>query len=107
MDKKIAKFKISPNWGSTVTIDEMVAEAKFCFSWTGYKGLRPRVVLKQPICGVDCFEIGYDRYGLIVESECVFSAIIGDAIIDSTKEICGFIESFLISEGASELFSNH
>lgn len=107
MDKtlEIQGFAISPNWGSILSIEYLISNGKFVFSNVGHKGVRPRIVLKEPVNGVDCFEIGYDRYGLIIESECVFSGSLGAQIEDSSKYIASFIRKFLITDGATEHFN--
>ncbi len=100
MEKNI-KFKISPNWGSKITLDELIAESKFIFIQEG-KSLLPRIVIATPIEGINCFEIDYDRYGLTVGGLSFFNHEWGKTIKDSSKDCVGFLKQFLQDEGISE-----
>jgi hypothetical protein len=60
-------------------------------------------VVQEPIGRFDCFEIGYDRYGVTTEADTIFSSGWGEMIEDSSKDIVGYIKDYLKREGASNL----
>lgn len=94
---------VSPDWDCIRSFEWMVANAGFIFTHKGYSGERLKLVLHEPIEKFDCFEIGYDRYGIKVKADTVFSNGWGNMIADSSKEIVPFIKEYLIREGASDL----
>ncbi len=99
------EIKISSNWDCIKSFDWMVKNARFIFSHKSYSGEKLKIVVKEPIDKYDCFEIGYDRYGLTTEADTVFSSGWGNMIQDSSKEIIPFIKSYLVREGASDLIN--
>jgi hypothetical protein len=102
-------FKISKNWGYVKSFDELVNDAKFIFTHTGYKGKRPMIVLNNYVsseCELDCVEIDYDRWGILINGVTKFSESWGERITDSSLNVVDFIEQFLIKDGAQELLTN-
>lgn len=96
-------IKISRNWGNIKSFQWMVENARFIFSHKSYGGERIKIVVNEKIEGMDCFEIGYDRYGLTEKACTIFSNGWGSAIEDSSKEIVAYIKEYLIQDGASDL----
>lgn len=97
------RFKVSPNWDCVKTLDQIIRDAKFAFTHKGHKGYRPMIVLNTPIDGeINCVEIDYDRYGLIVNGETIFNSNWGELITDSTVDVVTFIGAFLVESKAAE-----
>jgi hypothetical protein len=97
-------IKISSNWDFPQTLKEVCENSRFIFSHKSYKEERIKVVLKEPIAEkYDCFEIGYDRYGVTITADTQFSQGWGNMIEDSSKEITEYIRQYLIREGATDL----
>lgn len=94
---------ISPNWGLIKPFGWIVENARFIFSHKSYKGERIKIVIKDPIEKMDCFEIGYDRWGLTINADTKLSSGWVDMIQDSSKEIVQYIKDYLKREGASDL----
>ncbi|MES2620187.1 MAG: hypothetical protein V4615_04975 [Bacteroidota bacterium] len=94
---------VSKNWDCIKSFQWMCENAIFIFSHKAYGNERIVIVLKEPLDGYDCFEIGYGRYGVIIKADIVFSAAWGHMINDSSKEIVKYIKDYLLREGASDL----
>lgn len=99
-------IKISPNWDCLKSFEWMVSNSKFIFSHKSYKGERIKIVLTEPIERYDCFEIGYDRYGITVNADTVFSSGWGSMIEDSSKEVVAYVKDYLIREGAYSIVNS-
>lgn len=99
-------IKISPNWDNVKSFQWMCDNARFVFSHKSSGGERCKLVVKEPVEGLDCFEIGNDRYG-VIESACTrFSGGWGEMIDDSSKEVVKYIKDYLIRQGATDLVLN-
>lgn len=96
-------IKVSKNWDCIKSFQWMCENAKFIFSHKSYGGERIKVVIKEPIEKFDCFEIGYDRWGIKVKADTIFNNGWGNMIEDSSKDIIGYIKEYLIKDGASHL----
>ena len=99
-------IKVSTNWDCIKSFQWMCENAKFIFSHKSYKGERIKIVVNEPIEKFDCFEIGYDRYGVTTNADTVFSSGWGEMIEDSSKEIVEYIKEYLKREGVSDLIEH-
>lgn len=97
-------IKVSTNWDCVKSFQWMLDNARFIFSHKSYGGERICIVVKEPIEKYDCFEIGYDRYGIKVKADTVFSNGWGNMIEDSSKDIVNFIKDYLKRDGATDLY---
>jgi len=96
-------FKISKNWDCIASLEELISKSLFIFLNDENSGVRPRIVLKEAINGIDCIEIDYDQWGLTTNGETKFNNNWGGMIADSSKDCISFIKDFLIKEGAYDL----
>ncbi len=94
---------MSKNWDFIKSFQWLCENARFIFSHKSYKGEKLKLITKEHVDKFDCFEIGYDRYGVTVEADTVFNNGWGDMIEDSSKEIVQYIKDYLEREGASDL----
>lgn len=97
------EIRISQNWDCIKSFQWMCENAKFIFSHKSYSGERIKIVVNESIGKFDCFEIGYDRYGVTADADTIFSSGWGNMIEDSSKEIIEYIKGYLKREGASDL----
>lgn len=94
---------ISKNWGCIKSLQWMVENARFIFSYHGAGRERIDIVTRETIEGYDQFEIGNDRYG-ITENGCArFNNTWGEQIRDSSKDIIPFIKEYLVRIKATHL----
>lgn len=95
-------FKQSKNWWQSKDLNWFIENADFAFTNSGYKGNRVRIVTKEKLNGMNCFEFDNDRYGIMITSETEFSKGLGDTIVDSTKDVIPMLVNFLNEWGAGE-----
>lgn len=95
-------FKQSKNWWQSKDLNWFIENADFAFTNSGYKGNRVRIVTKEKLNGMNCFEFDNDRYGIIIVSETVFSNGLGETIVDSTKDVTTMLIKFFNEWGAGE-----
>lgn len=96
-------IKVSKNWDCIKSFGWMCENAKFIFSHKSYAGERLKIVINEPLGKFDCFEIGYDRWGVTTDADTIFSHGWGEMIEDSSKQIVSYIKDYLKREGASDL----
>ncbi len=100
-------IKVSKNWDCVKSFKCLCENAKFIFSHKSYNGERIKIVVNESIEKFDCFEIGYDRYGVTINADTIFSSGWGEMIEDSSKEIVEYVKDYLKREGASDLIESH
>lgn len=95
-------FKISPKWDNNcgIPFDNLLSDAAFAFV---VDKNHVRIVTRNNYNGINCFAIGYDRWGLIEYGESKFNSSWGDQIKDSSANIIKFIKDYLTQDGAGEL----
>lgn len=93
-------FKQSKNWWQSKDLNWFIENADFAFTNNGYKGNRVRVVTKEKLNGMNCFEFDNDRYGIMITSESVFSKGLEESIVESTKDVTTMLVKFLNQWGA-------
>lgn len=98
-------LKVSINWDGEKPFEWMLEHSKFIFSHYSSGRLRISLVIDERLEGdrYDCFEIGYDKYGIQVKGCTQFGPGWGSMIVDSSKEIVPFIKDYLLKDGATDL----
>jgi len=93
-------FKISPKWDCILPLHQLVADSKFIF-----RNRNGIYIVTETECpyGINCFGIGYDKHGVLIKSNSIFSETWGNTIIDSSRDCLFFIEKWLVTEGAEDL----
>lgn len=106
METEYEGIIISRNWDSIISFKSMCENAKFVFSHKSDGKERVKIVTKFSFDGLNCFEIGNDRYGIVENASTTFGNNWGGMIDDSSKEIIPFIKKYLTRIGASDLITN-
>lgn len=94
------KYQQSKNWTESKNIDWFIENASFVFTNKGYKGQRPRIVTKEKLNGMNCFEFDNDRYGIIIVSCCEFRVYWEGLIDQESTEVIPILNLFLEEWGA-------
>lgn len=103
METEFEGLKISKNWNCIMPFSWFVHNARFIFTYRSCSSNKIDIVTRIPLEKMDCFEIGYDRFGLTINADTVFSNAWGEMITDSSKEIIAYIKDYLKAEGADDL----
>lgn len=98
-------FKQSKNWWQSKDLNWFIENADFAFTNSGHKGNRVRIVTKEELNGMNCFEFDNDQYGIMITSETKFSKALGDTIVDSSKDVVTMLVNFLNEWGAGEFIN--
>lgn len=95
-------FKQSENWNQSMNIDWFIEKAEFAFTNSGHKGNRVRIVTKEELNGMDCFEFDNDYDGIVIISETKFNDFWESIIEKKTTDVVTMLVGFLKEWGAGE-----
>lgn len=94
---------VSKKWYCVKSFQWMCENARFVFTYDIGEGEELMLVTKDDIEGMDCFEIGNDRYGVIDGGCCKFNETLGNQIKDSSRDVVPFIKAYMIRSNALDL----
>jgi hypothetical protein len=97
-------FKQSRNWWTDKNLDWIIENASFVYTSNVSNNSHPRIVTKETINGMDCFEIDNDRHGIMITSESKFNwtDLVGVGQVTKNYHVVEFVKEFLIRWGAGE-----
>ena len=90
-----------------ITPDELQKQISFMFTMKGFDGLYFK--LKEPHCGMDCFQFRFDTdNGIYVsDGDMRFNNFMGNDILDSSADPVSFIVDYLIDNKLTQLILHH
>jgi hypothetical protein len=106
------KPKVSKNWGSGRSFDQLCEECRFCYRFPDSKNkdlIRPHVVIEDEVDGLDGKRISfillcYDRYGLCISADGTMPASwLNDPGLEISKSLKQMALDYLVQTGASDL----
>ncbi len=97
-------FKQSKNWSCIVSLQWILENASHAYTTKGYKGRRPKIVLKTPIAdGINVITLRHDNDGVITDAESISNGVIPD-LEEIENDAAIVLVRFLEDFGCDDMF---